>query len=59
MTNTGNGCVGYLLTCDNGRCISDSSRCDGSNDCGDYSDEDGCKWWGTERPIIEQHLVYH
>ena len=28
------------FTCDNGECVSQSSVCDGDNDCGDYSDED-------------------
>ena len=30
------------FTCDNGKCILDNERCDGTNDCGDSSDEDGC-----------------
>ena len=28
--------------CLNGRCIPAINRCDGLNDCGDASDEDGC-----------------
>ena len=30
------------FACDNGECVFDFQRCDGGDDCGDYSDEDGC-----------------
>ncbi|KAL0829250.1 hypothetical protein ABMA28_004072 [Loxostege sticticalis] len=30
------------FTCKNGLCIAANWRCDGNNDCGDYSDEVGC-----------------
>ena len=32
-------CSKYQFTCDNGNCISIYHRCDGDNDCGDWSDE--------------------
>ena len=35
-------CQPHQFTCDNGKCIYDSNRCDDYNDCGDYSDEEGC-----------------
>ena len=35
-------CYSDEFTCDNGECVPDSYVCDGDNDCGDYSDEDGC-----------------
>ena len=31
-----------LFICDSGECVGDRFRCDGSNNCGDNSDEDGC-----------------
>ena len=33
-------CPGF--TCNNGRCISERWRCDGTNDCNDHSDEINC-----------------
>ncbi|XP_021172130.2 suppressor of tumorigenicity 14 protein homolog [Fundulus heteroclitus] len=37
-----NPCPGEFA-CNNGMCISTNLRCDGWNDCGDTSDEKGCK----------------
>ena len=34
-------CIGRF-TCDNGRCVTNASKCDGVDDCGDASDERGC-----------------
>ena len=36
-------CESDEFTCNNRKCVPDYDRCDGFNDCGDYSDEDGCK----------------
>ena len=36
-------CASSQFTCDNGKCVYGFGFCDGYNDCGDYSDEDGCK----------------
>ena len=35
-------CYFYQFSCDNGECVPNSFTCDGGNDCGDNSDEDGC-----------------
>ena len=35
-------CSSSAFQCDNDRCVTSSDRCDGNNDCGDNSDEEGC-----------------
>ena len=32
-------CPEYQFTCKNKRCVANSKKCDGNNDCGDFSDE--------------------
>lgn len=39
----GTTCAPGEFSCHNGRCIQASWRCDRDNDCGDYSDESGCR----------------
>ena len=37
------GCEFFQYQCDNGQCISSSfATCDGTQDCSDGSDEEGC-----------------
>ena len=35
-------CYSYQYECDSGQCIGSSLACDGSEDCYDGSDEEGC-----------------
>lgn len=35
-------CLGDQMTCDNYKCVNQTSVCDGKDDCGDASDEKGC-----------------
>ena len=39
---TRRACSSLQFTCDNGRCIRASYKCDRDNDCGDGSDEENC-----------------
>lgn len=43
----GKVCDAYTFQCANGVCVSLEWKCDGMDDCGDYSDEANC---GTEAP---------
>jgi len=35
-------CAARGVSCANGRCLLPTERCDGVNNCGDYSDETNC-----------------
>ena len=36
------GCKRNEFTCNNGKCISETQKCNQKDDCGDGSDEQGC-----------------
>ncbi|XP_076438284.1 sortilin-related receptor-like [Babylonia areolata] len=40
-------CNAYEFRCLSGFCVSQTSICDGVNDCGDWSDEEYCDWPNT------------
>ena len=44
------------FTCNNGRCVSNSYRCDGDNNCYDNSDEEGCR---ESHLVVEALLHYY
>ena len=46
-----------LFRCDNGGSVNMSSRCDGSVDCGDGSDEVNCDSSSTTQGRVEETLV--
>ena len=46
------GCENHEFTCTNHKCVHTSLTCNGENDCGDNSDEEGaCK--GANHNIID------
>lgn len=36
------GCAADSFKCDNGKCVPNTQKCDGKDDCGDGSDEGSC-----------------
>ena len=40
--SVGEGCSKHSFKCMNSNCIPKAWVCDGTNDCGDMSDESGC-----------------
>lgn len=41
-----------MMQCEHGTCISKELWCDGTNDCGDFSDEINCKEWQQKVEIV-------
>lgn len=51
-------CGDYAFPCDGGRCVPNSYRCDGVNDCVDKTDEVNCTDPGVYEhvSVLEHHL---
>ena len=42
INSTPASCESNEFYCNNGQCLDESNRCNGRDDCGDYSDEINC-----------------
>nr|XP_061781469.1 sortilin-related receptor-like isoform X2 [Nerophis lumbriciformis] len=56
-TEFGNVCDTYTFQCANGVCVSLEWKCDGMDDCGDYSDEANCAA-STEVPGCSRYFQF-
>ncbi|KAK7883186.1 hypothetical protein WMY93_029360 [Mugilogobius chulae] len=56
-TEFGKVCDAYTFQCSNGVCVSLEWKCDGMDDCGDYSDEANCAA-PTEVPGCSRYFQY-
>lgn len=56
-TEFGKVCDAYTFQCSNGVCVSLEWKCDGMDDCGDYSDEANCAA-PTETPGCSRYFQY-
>ena len=54
----GPGCPSDHYRCSNGQCIPASYRCDQDNDCGDRSDEMGCREYQRLPPACRISIVF-
>ncbi|XP_072342495.1 sortilin-related receptor [Scyliorhinus torazame] len=53
----GKTCEPFSFTCSNGVCIDMLWKCDGIDDCGDYSDEANCRS-PTEAPVCSRYFQF-
>ena len=55
----GKVCDAYTFQCSNGVCVSLRWKCDGTDDCGDYSDEANCGGFSETHTHTDTHTHIH